>query len=133
MPEENNLKNKWEKRWHPLRQEWVVYAAHRNNRPWHFDKKEAAKPLPAYDAQCYLCPGNARVSGAVNPQYADVFIFDNDHPVVGLHAPLTDEWLHDGLYNRASAKGIAKVVCYHPQHNTTLNDVSVAHVAKVFA
>ena len=24
----------WEERWHPLRQEWVVVAAHRQNRPW---------------------------------------------------------------------------------------------------
>ena len=29
----------WEKRWHPLRREWVVYAAHRNNRPWNFEIK----------------------------------------------------------------------------------------------
>ncbi|MBI4307640.1 MAG: hypothetical protein HY684_02420, partial [Chloroflexi bacterium] len=25
---------KWEQRWHPLRQEWVVIAAHRQDRPW---------------------------------------------------------------------------------------------------
>ena len=31
----------WEKRWHPLRREWVVYAAHRNSRPWNFEKKES--------------------------------------------------------------------------------------------
>ena len=31
---------KWEKRWHPLRMEWVVYAAHRNSRPWSFDTKK---------------------------------------------------------------------------------------------
>ena len=24
----------WEERWHPLREEWVIIAAHRNNRPW---------------------------------------------------------------------------------------------------
>ena len=24
----------WEQRWHPLREEWVIVAAHRNNRPW---------------------------------------------------------------------------------------------------
>ncbi len=24
----------WEERWHPLREEWVVVAAHRQNRPW---------------------------------------------------------------------------------------------------
>ena len=24
----------WEQRWHPLREEWVVVAAHRQDRPW---------------------------------------------------------------------------------------------------
>ena len=24
----------WEERWHPLREEWVIVAAHRQNRPW---------------------------------------------------------------------------------------------------
>src|SRR5213075_1072165 len=24
----------WEERWHPLREEWVIVAAHRQGRPW---------------------------------------------------------------------------------------------------
>jgi UDPglucose--hexose-1-phosphate uridylyltransferase len=24
----------WEQRWHPLREEWVIVAARRNDRPW---------------------------------------------------------------------------------------------------
>ena len=24
----------WEQRWHPLREEWVIVAAHRQQRPW---------------------------------------------------------------------------------------------------
>ena len=67
----------WEKRWHPLRREWVVYAAHRNNRPWNFEKKESGKPAPAYDPDCYLCPGNKRVNGIQNPAYDNVFVFEN--------------------------------------------------------
>ena len=125
----------WEKRWHPLRREWVVYAAHRNYRPWNFDIKEAKSESPAYDPDCYLCPGNARVSGLKNPGYKDVFIFDNDHPVVGLNSPLIDEArasMYNGLYKRGKAEGIARVVCYDPRHNVTLSDVSVEQVAKVF-
>jgi UDPglucose--hexose-1-phosphate uridylyltransferase len=125
----------WEKRWHPLRREWVVYAAHRNSRPWSFDKKESIKTSPAYDPGCYLCPGNKRVSGIKNPDQYDVFIFDNDHPVVGLNSPLIPAEqleLHTGLYKKRQAEGIARVVCYDPRHNVTLNDVSVEQVAKVF-
>ena len=125
----------WEKRWHPLRREWVVYAAHRNNRPWNFDKQESVINAPAYDPSCYLCPGNPRVSGKRNPDPYEVFIFENDHPVVGPNSPIIpDDFLsqHDGLYKRDRAGGIAKVVCYDPRHNVTLNEVSVEQVAKVF-
>ena len=126
---------KWEKRWHPLRREWVVYAAHRNDRPWNFEKKETPVQTPVYDPSCYLCPGNKRVSGIHNPQYEDVFIFENDHPVVGLNAPAIPEEFqnnHDGLYRKSEACGISKVVCYDPRHDVTLNDISVDKVANVF-
>ncbi|HSG60639.1 MAG TPA: hypothetical protein VLA24_04320, partial [Pseudomonadales bacterium] len=74
----------WEERWHPLREEWVIVAAHRQNRPWIGQTVQAAVPqVPAYDPNCYLCPGNARVHGASNPVYTGVYVFDNDHPCVG--------------------------------------------------
>jgi UDPglucose--hexose-1-phosphate uridylyltransferase len=126
---------KWEKRWHPLRREWVVYAAHRNERPWTFDKKESVITAPEYDPKCYLCPRNTRISGIQNPDYKDVFVFENDHPVVGLNAPyIPDELrtLHDGLYKKSEACGIAKVLCYDPRHHVTLNDISTDKVANVF-
>ncbi len=125
----------WEKRWHPLRREWVVYAAHRNSRPWSFDKKESVIDAPEYDPKCYLCPRNTRISGKQNPDYADVFIFENDHPVVGMNSPaIPDEFqdTHDGLYKKGKANGIAKVVCYDPRHNVTLNDISIDKVATVY-
>ncbi len=124
----------WEKRWHPLRREWVVYAAHRNNRPWNIEKKESGKPAPPYDPACYLCPGNKRVNGIQNPAYENVFVFENDHPVVGLNAPAIPgefQSQHAGLYKRSEAGGIAKVVCYDPRHNVTLNDISTEKVADV--
>jgi UDPglucose--hexose-1-phosphate uridylyltransferase len=60
----------WEERWHPLREEWVIVAAHRQNRPWTGETVAAAPaPPPAHDPRCHLCPGNTRISGAVNPLY----------------------------------------------------------------
>ena len=73
-----NNEGKWEKRWHPLREEWVVYSAHRNNRPWQGAGKATPKPAPDFDATCYLCPGNKRIHGSSNPDYKDVFIFENN-------------------------------------------------------
>ena len=78
----------WEERWHPLREEWVIVAAHRQGRPWMGQTVGAQEErVPAYSPDCYLCPRNVRVSGAVNPDYRGVYVFDNDHPSVGPAAP----------------------------------------------
>ena len=135
MDNSNNV-GKWEKRWHPLREEWVVYAAHRNNRPWSFDiDSKIHNHTSEYDEKCYLCAGNERVGGTRNPKYEDVFIFENDHPVVSFNSPeITGEnrYTHGGLYHKEKAQGIAKVICYDPRHNVTLSDVTLDKVYKVF-
>lgn len=111
---------RWEERWHPLREEWVIVAAHRQNRPWIGEMlNHAAKTIPEYDPTCYLCPGNARVSGKHNPVYTGTYVFDNDHPSVGDHAPANLPQ-PTGIYRNQPANGIARVVCYNPKHNLTL-------------
>jgi UDPglucose--hexose-1-phosphate uridylyltransferase len=129
MVSPNETKGKWEKRWHPLREEWVVYSAHRNNRPW--QGAGLIKPLAAatYEPTCYLCPTNKRVSGHANPPYQEVFIFENDHPVVGMQAP---EVTSTGFYTKEKAGGIAKVVCYDPRHHVTLSKMTLKKVLTVF-
>jgi UDPglucose--hexose-1-phosphate uridylyltransferase len=115
----------WEERWHPLREEWVIVAAHRQSRPWAGAEVggQTARP-PAFDPTCYLCPGNTRVGGAVNPQYTGTFVFDNDHPCVGMNAPreLTPP---SGIYRNRPATGVARVVCYSPRHDVTLAELEV--------
>jgi galactose-1-phosphate uridylyltransferase len=32
--------------------------------------------------QCYLCPGNKRAQGDVNPKYENTFVFVNDYSAV---------------------------------------------------
>ena len=113
----------WEQRWHPLREEWVIVAAHRQQRPWTGKTVAAAAvELPTYDPTCYLCPSNARVGGVVNPSYQGTFVFDNDHPCVG---PLAPDTLiaPPAPYRNRPARGIARVVCYTPIHNTTLAEM----------
>jgi len=112
----------WEERWHPLRQEWVIVAAHRQNRPWSGEKVGPAESLlPDYVPDCYLCPGNARVGGARNPDYASIYVFDNDHPCVGIAAPPPGR--APGIYRNRPADGLARVVCYSPKHNLTLAEL----------
>jgi UDPglucose--hexose-1-phosphate uridylyltransferase len=113
----------WEQRWHPLREEWVIIAAHRQDRPWIGDTiKKPSEALPEYDADCFLCPGNKRVSGKQNPNYKNTFVFDNDHACVSRDAPKVEE-LDQGIYMRKPASGIARVVCYSPKHNLTLAEL----------
>jgi UDPglucose--hexose-1-phosphate uridylyltransferase len=119
----------WEQRWHPLREEWVVMAAHRQDRPWQGESAVVSGTrVPEYVETCYFCPRNARVSGARNPDYRSVFVFDNDHPCVGRDAPRQLQ-PPPGIYRNAPATGVARVVCYTPKHNTTLAELTVDEIA----
>lgn len=114
---------RWEERWHPLRREWVIIAAHRDTRPWQGERVEGAdRSLPRHADDCYLCPGNVRVSGEHNPSYAGVFVFDNDHPCVGPDAPRTVAPA-PAFYTNRPATGVARVVCYTPRHDLTLAEL----------
>ena len=120
----------WEERWHPLREEWVIVAAHRQHRPWIGQTVSAIPPRdPVYDPQCYLCPGNSRVSGHTNPNYVGVYVFDNDHPCVGALAP--EPVMPVFPYKARRADGIARVVCFSPQHNQTVAELPVSTIADV--
>ncbi|GCE25774.1 galactose-1-phosphate uridylyltransferase [Dictyobacter alpinus] len=122
---------RWEERWHPLREEWVVIAAHRQDRPWIGETVTIAdQEIPPYQADCYLCPGNSRVSGASNPDYKGVYVFDNDHPCVGLDAPLQVP-APPYPYRSRNAQGLARVICYSPYHNLTLAEMSPATIEEV--
>jgi UDPglucose--hexose-1-phosphate uridylyltransferase len=121
----------WEQRWHPLREEWVIVAAHRQQRPWTGASvaPPAATPV-SYDPTCYLCPGNTRVSGAVNARYTSTFVFDNDHPCVGPDAP-REIAVPTPFYRASPAVGVARVVCFSPDHDLTLAEMPPAAIAEV--
>jgi len=94
-------------------------AAHRQNRPWVGETVDRApRAVPPFDPACTLCPGNTRVSGARNPGYEHVYVFDNDHPCVGPDAP--EPAPAPEVYRSRPARGIARVVCYTPRHDLTL-------------
>lgn len=130
IPTTNNRQPAWEERWHPLREEWVVVAAHRQNRPWiGASVSQTNTPIPSYLPDCYLCPGNTRVSGAHNPAYQSTFVFDNDHPCVGLDAP--EPYKPQPPYRARPARGIARVICYTPRHDLTVAEMPEQDIAEV--
>ena len=69
-----------------------MISSGRNNRPWLGEQVgDAQRIVPPHVSDCYLCPGNTRVSGATNPPYESIFVFDNDHPCVSPTAPAGKE------------------------------------------
>jgi len=118
----------WEERWHPLREEWIIVAAHRQDRPWIGETvRRSGAEIPEYVPDCYFCPGNGRISGAVNPSYESTFVFDNDHPCVGPKAP-RDLSTPPGIFRNRPADGLARVVCYSPKHNLTLAELQTSEI-----
>jgi UDPglucose--hexose-1-phosphate uridylyltransferase len=71
-----------------------------------------------------------RVGGHQNPEYEDIFIFDNDHPVVGVHSP--EQKSAESFYKKGKAGGVARVICYSPRHDLTMAEMSLNQVIKVF-
>ena len=121
----------WEERWHPLREEWVIIAAHRQNRPWIGETLENTQDTtPEYLPDCYLCPRNSRVSGKTNPDYEQIFVFDNDHPNASLEAP-GNQTPPATVYRSQPARGISRVVCYSPKHNLTLTELSIREIVNL--
>ena len=111
----------WENRWHPLLERWVTITGHRGSRPWQGGQVEAPLPAASFDPTCYLCPGGQRISGQRNPEYDEIFVFDNDHPAFSVDAPPPEPAV--GLFESQPAEGICRVMCYSPNHGLRLSQL----------
>ena len=47
----------------------------------------APQSTASYNESCYLCPGNARVNGEVNPNYQGTYVFKNDFAALTSDTP----------------------------------------------
>jgi UDPglucose--hexose-1-phosphate uridylyltransferase len=118
------------RRFNPLSGEWILVSPHRAKRPWQGQEDEAdVAAVPSYDPSCYLCPGNARVTGGVNPAYPDVYVFENDFAALtpDAPAPLDD----DPLFRADQALGASRVICFSPDHSKTLPELSLDGIGGV--
>ncbi len=102
--------------------EWVLVSPHRTKRPWSgLEENPVHISPPHYDPGCYLCPGNSRADGTVNPAYTSTFVFTNDFSAL---LPGDDGEIvtagKDELLVAEEEKGICRVICYSPDHSLTI-------------
>ncbi|KAI7793288.1 galactose-1-phosphate uridylyltransferase [Triplophysa rosa] len=118
-------------RYNPLRNSWVLVSAHRMKRPW---KGQVEKPpednVPRHDPNNPLCPGSVRANGEVNPQYESTFMFENDFPALQPDAPDPGSD-HHPLFRSKAARGVCKVMCFHPWSDITLPLMQPAEIRRV--
>lgn len=118
------------RRFNPLTGASVLVSPHRARRPWQGQEDAPDFALrPSYDPGCYLCPGNKRAEGAVNPPYTGVFVFDNDFPALQAGTPPSEG--NDPLLRSEAARGACRVVCFSPDHGATLPELPAGVIAGV--
>jgi UDPglucose--hexose-1-phosphate uridylyltransferase len=119
------------RRRNPLTGQWVLVSPHRAKRPWQGQQEEvSAEVLPDYDPHCYLCAGNTRVSGDVNPAYTGTYVFTNDHAALMQQVPVAPT-SQDPLYLMHEARGTSRVICFSPDHGRTLPELDLPAITDV--
>jgi UDPglucose--hexose-1-phosphate uridylyltransferase len=119
------------RRYDPLSGEWVLVSPHRTQRPWQGHREsDPNQSRPAHDPKCYLCPGNQRAGGAVNPPYTEPFVFPNDYAALLPDVPLTGDASGD-LFRCEPVRGECRVICFSPRHDLTLPEMPVEDILRV--
>ncbi len=113
------------RRYNPLTGQWILVSPHRAKRPRQGAQETPAKQtLPAHDPDCFLCPGNTRVTGDTNPNYTGTYVFTNDFAALMTDTPDAPE-SDDPLMRCQSARGTSRVICFSPDHSKTLPELSL--------
>lgn len=102
-----------ELRKHPLTNDWIMIASHRQNRP----------QMPK--DYCPFCPGSGKV-----PEQFDVLKYDNDFPALSQNPPAPDA-VADDFFETAPCYGKCEVILYSPEHTITLPELPREHIAKL--
>jgi len=121
------------RRFDPLKDEWILVSPHRASRPWQGQHEAADRsPRVTHDPDCYLCPGNRRVTGEINPTYLGTYVFTNDFAALTSDTPDSPP-ATDPLFRLQSARGTSRVVCFSPDHSKSLPEMSLDAIGHVIA
>ncbi len=119
------------RRHNPLTGQWVLVSPQRTKRPWSGKTEPPTlETRPSYDPECYLCPGNKRAGGIVNPAYEAPFVFTNDFSALLEQTP--DPGANrQPLFGVQKATGTCRVICFSPKHNLTLPLMSATAIGAI--
>lgn len=118
------------RRFNPLTGDWVLVSPHRAKRPWQGQvESELVVSTPPHDPGCYLCAGNARVNGAINPHYRGPYVFDNDF--AALQQDIPPHSSTDELFGAEAVQGTSRVICFSERHDLSLPQMDTATVRQV--
>ena len=127
------------RRYNPLSGEWLLVSPHRTKRPWQGQQEPNQwVQTGAHDPDCYLCPGNSRVGGELNPAYETTFVFTNDFAalmpaVPPMPAAPKSPSASDPLFQIKAEHGTSRVICFSPDHSKTLPLLSDSEIQAVIA
>ena len=91
----------YERRWNPLRREWVLVAAARQNRTFMPDQVD-----------CPLCPSAPSHSSEIPAARFDLAVFENRFPA-----------MRPSLAGAEGGEGVAEVVVYTDQHDVSFSSL----------
>ena len=119
------------RRFNPLKNQWVLVSPHRAKRPWQGQQEKVIDDnKPSYDPECYLCPGNKRITGELNPIYSEPFVFKNDFSALLSDTP-SYEKNDDPLFKISATQGESRVICFSPDHSKTLPQLTIPEIEMI--
>lgn len=119
------------RRLNPLTGEWVLVSPHRAKRPWQGQvERVSTEKRDNHDPSCFLCPGNTRINGEINPDYTGTYVFTNDFAALMTDTPQSEQQ-NDDLFTLQSARGTSRVICFSPDHAKTLPEMSYQNIEGV--
>jgi len=121
------------RRYNPLEDRWILVSPHRNKRPWQGQEEVSTlETAQSYHQDCFLCPGNQRISGDSNPDYQGTFVFENDFAALMKHSPDAQPASEQNeLFQHQAATGLSRVICYSQDHSKTMPELSLNAIEKI--